>query len=367
MSENEQENTIPEKTTKRPPLYSRRMIGVLIVFAVCEVLLFTWGHNSSGPTDAAFYAFVGLLFAIAFWLMRYFQVVGDKGSRNVLFCGFLVVFLSIILYPGCSDPRAYCHRSCCYSTLQQLGLALHNYADKYKSFPPAFVSDESGQPMHSWRTLLLPFMEKNELYQKYDFQKPWDSPENQKVASESQLEIMQCLSHRDLPDRMKHRTDYVAVVGKDTLWPADGTSRSFREITAGTHNTAILIELNHSDISWHEPRDIALDELLSGKVPWKETQVHPVLWLYGRSVFYEPECGGIILFADGSTRFVQDNLTPDQIRRLFSITEPFDVDTELSTTGPHPIFFRFVVFRVWLATLFLQLIYVFFPVKGKAN
>ena len=56
----------------------------------------------------------------------------------------------------------------CGNNLKQIGIALHTYHDEYKSLPPAYVCDESGKRMHSWRVLLLPYMEQQELYKKYD-------------------------------------------------------------------------------------------------------------------------------------------------------------------------------------------------------
>jgi len=38
------------------------------------------------------------------------------------------------------------------------GLALFNYHDDYGSYPPAYIADESGRPMHSWRVLILPYL-----------------------------------------------------------------------------------------------------------------------------------------------------------------------------------------------------------------
>jgi hypothetical protein len=50
-------------------------------------------------------------------------------------------------------------RPICVNHLKQIGLALHNYYSVYGVFPPAYVADESGKPMHSWRVLILPFLE----------------------------------------------------------------------------------------------------------------------------------------------------------------------------------------------------------------
>ena len=62
-------------------------------------------------------------------------------------------------------------------------MAVANYHDMYKCFPPAYVADESGRPMHSWRVLLLPFLSESELYNAYNFAEPWGSPNNRKLLT----------------------------------------------------------------------------------------------------------------------------------------------------------------------------------------
>ena len=55
-------------------------------------------------------------------------------------------------------------------------MAVANYHDFCGAFPPAVVRDEQGQPIHSWRVLLLPYPDQMQLYEEYDFQEPWKGP-----------------------------------------------------------------------------------------------------------------------------------------------------------------------------------------------
>jgi hypothetical protein len=66
------------------------------------------------------------------------------------------------------------------NNLKQIGLALRNYHDAYGRFPPAYVADGHGPPMHSRRVLILPWLEKREIYDRYRFDEPWDGPNNRK-------------------------------------------------------------------------------------------------------------------------------------------------------------------------------------------
>ncbi len=70
------------------------------------------------------------------------------------------------------------------STLFQLRLALQSYSQDYGCFPPASVADKNGRPMHSWRVLILPYIGRPDLYQKYKFGEPWDGPNNRNLLNQ---------------------------------------------------------------------------------------------------------------------------------------------------------------------------------------
>ena len=336
----------------RSRVYAPWMIGVFVVFAVCEGLFFTWGEEASA------YAILGLFAGIVFMVLRSFWVRGKWTWSEALVLLAIVVILALLLFPAAQRARESARRMACASNMKQLGLALLNYERDHGSFPPAFVADATSRKMHSWRTLILPYIEQESLYKEYDIEKPWDSPENQKPAAKS-VPVFQCPSCPGPPDQLANRTDYVAVLGEDTFWSTDGSPRSLKDLEVDPSNVAMLIEISNSDIPWHEPRDVQLADLLSDRLLWRETAPHGEL---ARS-FYKSRKGRHVVFADGSVRIVPDDLTPDQLRRLFSITEPFDVETEIVGSASRPIVFRHVVFYVWLATLLMQLLYTFFPAR----
>jgi hypothetical protein len=93
----------------------------------------------------------------------------------------IIAVLIAFLLPAVRSARGAAYRSHCSSNLKQIALALHNYHDTFGAFPPAYVADESGKPMHSWRVLILPFLESSPLYDKYRFDEPWDGPNNRQL------------------------------------------------------------------------------------------------------------------------------------------------------------------------------------------
>jgi Protein of unknown function (DUF1559) len=64
------------------------------------------------------------------------------------------------------------------ANLGEVAWAMLQYADIRKSLPPAVVRSADGKPLYSWRVLLLPFLEQENLYGKFQLNEPWDSPHN---------------------------------------------------------------------------------------------------------------------------------------------------------------------------------------------
>src|SRR5579872_5845935 len=71
--------------------------------------------------------------------------------------------------PAIQSARDAARRTMCLNNLHSIGLALFNYSADYGSLPPAYIADETGRPMHSWRVLLLPYLGHQELYDAYNF------------------------------------------------------------------------------------------------------------------------------------------------------------------------------------------------------
>lgn len=84
----------------------------------------------------------------------------------------ILACLAALTMPAIRQSREPTRRSHCKNNLKQIGLALHNYLDAYGSFPPPFTLDANGNRLHSWRTLILPFIDQAPLYNQIDLTKP---------------------------------------------------------------------------------------------------------------------------------------------------------------------------------------------------
>jgi len=191
----------------------------------------------------------------------------------VLLCSLPFGAWKCLLEPGVQDMRD----GRCHSYLFKIGHALRTYHISHGSFPPAYVADENGKPMHSWRTLILPHMmtigNSEDVYNRYGFSEPWDGPNNRKLVRELERNAFACPRG---PERGTTYTSYVAIVGPNTAWPGakatsfdakvlwdDSSTSSPYDDAKAAADTILVIEITGSDIHWMEPRDITLDELLS--------------------------------------------------------------------------------------------------------
>ncbi len=138
----------------------------------------------------------------------------------------------------------------CWSNLKTINVALGNYHDEYGSFPPEYTVDVNGRPLHSWRTLLLPYLDQKELYQQIDLSKPWNDPANA-AALETSLFVFRCPSAR-MPS---NHTIYLCVSGRNFCFH-DNFPKNISNITDGTSNTLIIVEVPQDRaVPWMSPQD----------------------------------------------------------------------------------------------------------------
>jgi hypothetical protein len=234
-------------------------------------------------------------------LLIYFTIK-PRHLRVPVAVGFGLAFIALFMLPLFSRAHICTREGACRSNLRMIAIALHNYHDTYGSFPPAYIADANGKPMHSWRVLLLPFLEEKNLYDLYDFNEPWDGPHNSALALQvPRLKVFECPSVTKL-----NETNYVAVVGPQTMWPGEKTI-TFGDIKDGTSNTIMVVELHNSGIHWMEPRDLDISQMPMG--------INPPL---GQAISSHHPHGAQVALADGSVGFLRDKLPASTLRALLT-------------------------------------------------
>ncbi|MGV3608402.1 MAG: DUF1559 domain-containing protein [Planctomycetaceae bacterium] len=92
----------------------------------------------------------------------------------------IIGVLVALLLPAIQTAREAARRASCSNNLRQVGLALQNYHDTFKTFPPSGFygrPNSSGtNPQlayhHTWVTAILPFLEQKPLYDAINFNLP---------------------------------------------------------------------------------------------------------------------------------------------------------------------------------------------------
>lgn len=171
----------------------------------------------------------------------------------------LAVFLTlgipgVWLVKAVRDAQEAARNCTCQGRLKQLGLALQNYHQVHGCLPPAYVLDKEGRKAHSWRMLVRRSWPEADI-PAYSFAEPWNGPHNSRLPAV--WSIFNCRSMRGEDSPI---TDYVAVVGPDTLWPGSKSATLAQD--GSDKDKILLIEVVRSDIHQLEPRDLTLDEAL---------------------------------------------------------------------------------------------------------
>ena len=209
----------------------------------------------------------------------------------------------------------------CASNLHNIALALHLYEQEYHCFPPAYVADKNGKPMHSWRVLILPYLDQDGLYRAYDFNEPWDGPKNSKLLAKRPSPYA-CPSDPTAHTSGATQTNYVAVVGPSAAWPGEKSRRlDPADFSGRISATIMVVETADSGISWADPRDLALDTLGVGDGNLPALTVSSRHRCREEFFFISDHgFGANVAMADGCVRsLAPGNLSTENLRKILQI------------------------------------------------
>jgi prepilin-type N-terminal cleavage/methylation domain-containing protein len=252
-------------------------------------------------------------------------MVAARFRRGFTLVELLVVIAIIgvlvaLLLPAVQAAREAARRSQCGNNLKQLGLALHNYHDTFKVFPPALLGSGryNNAAYHAARggvknttgwTVMAPFMEQAPLHSKYKFDycssisSPYSHPpagddlQNDGVYN-ARVQLLECPSHPQAGEqssasapagmpgtmtdfyqrRNAYRTSYLFSTGAFTDYDAPYSAyNTYRDQGAFGNDGAA----NMAGITDGTSNSIALGEAASGRHktsasfgPWGLTGTH---------------------------------------------------------------------------------------------
>jgi hypothetical protein len=212
-------------------------------------------------------------------------------KRWLLFVAAILVLIGCIAFFPCletiSDGGGWQWSA---ANLRQIGLALHSYHEIYGRWPPAVKHGKDGQPLCSWRVLLLPFLERQSLFAQYNLDEPWDSPHNKPLLEK----MPKCYSLDDVPGM----THYQIFVGPGTAFERDDVSEM------------LLVVEATNPVPWTKPADLVYDpdQPLPALGGLFRKPSH--LWCYQIG----SRDGFNACFADGTVRFIRRDMDERTLR-----------------------------------------------------
>jgi prepilin-type N-terminal cleavage/methylation domain-containing protein/prepilin-type processing-associated H-X9-DG protein len=254
-----------------------------------------------------------------------------------------------LLLPAVQKARETANRLSCANNLKQLALAAQNHHDSRKTFPPGYFRAPGPWLKVKVVTLyvaLLPYLEQDALYQRWDFAQYGNNLGPYPTATASHVIALAVCPSDALPRPAVDQNDtspsprhwglvsYGGNAGiRATGWETrdgiffGGSAVRIADVTDGTSNTLLLGERNHWDPNYDLlcPKDPigtngwwayadAADVLLSAAVPLNY-QVPPTATSCGDvkadrlCAFGSRHPGGAnFALADGSVRFLADSI-----------------------------------------------------------
>lgn len=201
----------------------------------------------------------------------------------------------------------------CHGCLTSIAIAMHEYHAKHGSFPPAYTADALGRPVHSWRVLLLEFIDPD-LYDEYRFDEPWNGPHNHLLESRMPS-CYRCPACRQ--DQGRWFTNYFVVVGDRTLFPELRTI-ALSELEKPQSMVVLVVESTSQEVHWMEPKDLSFSSMsFTVNDPSKP------------SVSAKHRAGPSVCTVDGTKRHA-DNLSEAALREMLLIRQSPDTCCALS-------------------------------------
>lgn len=228
--------------------------------------------------------------------------IDTEQSTQMVAVGGAVVALTL---PAVQAAREAARRMQCANNIKQIMLAFHNYHDTRDKLPPAFSVDKDGVPLHSWRVLLLPYLDQNGLYEQIRLDEPWDSEHN-KQFHDVDVPVFRCPSSDSKPGQC----DYSVIVGDETVFksdPKESNVQTLVDLSDGTSNTICLVE-RAEPVCWMDPtKEISYKDACNGIACSKKEKEKNE-----KAVIGSNHSGGINAgFWDGSVRFILETINPD--------------------------------------------------------
>lgn len=274
----------------------------------------------------------------------------------------IIAVLIGLLLPAVQKVREAAARTKCSNQLRQLGIGVHNYESangylpssgqgtNYATSPPSVAFE-----LHSTFTLLLPYVEQENVYRQFDLAFAYNATASNQLAAKNVIRILVCPNNplrADARDSQGYGcTDFAPVYYVD-IDPTTGQrnkntrvdggliigKQSVVSITDGTSNTIAIAEdvgrnetmtMEYADplggmrqlYRWAEPDcAIGISKGINNSrspfggpasCPWSANNCGP-----NEEIFSFHQGGAHVVFCDGHVAFLKESIDPRTLRKL---------------------------------------------------
>jgi len=148
----------------------------------------------------------------------------------------IIGILVALLLPAVQAAREAARRMSCTNNMKQVGLAIHNYHDTFKSFPPHSLNSNR----LAWTVHILPFIENQPLYDQFDFNAFYNQAPNYDLGLVA-VSVYHCPSSKSKRASIGNggeaiggvgtfTTNYYGVMGPKGTNPITGAAYDFRNV-----------------------------------------------------------------------------------------------------------------------------------------
>ncbi len=231
----------------------------------------------------------------------------------------LPVMIALLL-PAVQQAREAARRSQSANNLKQIGLALHNYHDVHKSFPPGTIANDKLKPEErlSWQAEILPFLDQSTLFNLLDRSKGWKDDANTDAAGIAVATYLNPSNPNSFDEFGLTHYVGMAGVGEETLTLKKhnqktgvfGYDRATRmaDIRDGTSNTIAVSDAIDQLGAWAS----------GGKPTLRALTEKP--YINGPDGLGSHHAGGMqVLFCDGSVRFLSQFIDESVLEALMTV------------------------------------------------
>jgi len=209
-------------------------------------------------------------------------------------------FFGLALLPCCAvllpiREMGIDRRMISMNKLKQIAFAMHSYQEQHGTLPPPAIYDKEGQPLLSWRVLLLPYLEDAIQFR---LDERWDSETNLRLLHAAPVPYVYAVPEKVQVEH-SYMTPYQVIVGQGAAFEP-GIGIALDDFPDGLGQTVLVVETAEM-VPWTKPQDLRY----ASNAPL-------------------PKVGGLfttgfnVVFADGAVRPLKNGLEPKALRAIIT-------------------------------------------------